>query len=95
MSNKTYYGHDGIADAARFNDWVMSAPKVKRLCYEVSPNLEVHLLYRFKDVTIDYWGSGDDKDGAPVEIRVEGDTSELVKEICATIEKNFPGLRGE
>lgn len=90
---RLYEGHDGIVDAGRFHTWIMSARGVKLTYNRVDPNLDRTSIYRFKDATIEYWESGDHKDGAPVSVKVKGDTKQTVEEICGSIENNFSGLQ--
>ena len=91
-TTKEYIGHDGIADAGTFHKWMMSAEGVKQIYHRIETNLVRLMIYRFKDTSIIYLGSGDHKDGAPVIIRIEGDTQENLEEICAAFERNFPRL---
>jgi len=89
---RTYCGHDGIVNAIEFDNWVMSAKGVKRLYYNTAHTLETFAMYRFQDCTLNFWESGDWHDGAPIEIKVEGDTKKTIDEICAHIERVYPKL---
>jgi hypothetical protein len=90
---RIYHGNDGIVNANAFDDWVMSAKGVKRLYYNTIHTLETFAMYRFKDCTLNFWESGSWRDGAPIEIKVEGDTKKTVKDICSHIERVFPSLK--
>lgn len=91
---RSYSGHDGIVYFGLFDRWIMSVVGVKQLYNEIDGGLNRSAMYRFKDATVSFLESGDVKDGSPVQIRVEGDTSEIFDDICKAIGRNFPALRG-
>lgn len=88
-----YNGHEGFVNYRTIDSWILSAPETRRILLDVKPNFEIHSMYLFRDVTIDYWCSGDHKDGAPVEIKIEGRDRSNYKGVCDKFEEVFPRLR--
>lgn len=88
----TYEGHDGFCDVTAFDRWVISARGTELIFEDVRYNLDTIRIYRFSDAIIKYEGSGDHKDGAPVEINVECRTGKTLDQICSSLVKRFPRL---
>ncbi|MBT3297872.1 hypothetical protein HN385_03035 [archaeon] len=88
-----YLGHDGILNHKTIDSWILSAPDTRRILFNVRSNFEIHSMYLFKDVTIDYWCSGDHKDGAPIELKINGGIKSNYDSVCDKFEEVFPRLK--
>ena len=55
----------------------------------VNSNLDTLQIYSFQDAIIKYEESGSWRDGAPVDVIIEGPTVKTIEQICGKLEERF------